>query len=199
MPTRPVVTPYHHGDLHAALRRAAWDIVGEVGARGVTLRECARRAGVSHAAPAHHFGSLGGLLEEVAADGYERMNAMIDETIATTDHAVLACGVGYVRFADTWPQQFRLMLATDIGESASPRLHDTAGAVLRRVRDVLRKAWVARHGNEPSRSVLNERAALAWSAAHGYASLMLDHQTPTIVLPPASKVFAPLIDALLAP
>jgi AcrR family transcriptional regulator len=199
MPAKPAVTPYHHGDLHAALRRSAWDIVGEVGARGLTLRECARRAGVSHAAPAHHFGSLSGLLEEVAADGYERMNATIEETMASTHHPVLACGLGYVQFADTWPQQFRLMLGTDVGECASTRLREAGGAVLRHFRDVLRKAWVARHGSEPSRPVLDERSALAWSAAQGYASLMLDHRTTNMTLPPASKVFAPLPEALLSP
>jgi AcrR family transcriptional regulator len=199
IPPKRFETPYHHGDLHASLRRAAWDVVGDVGARGVTLRECARRAGVSHAAPAHHFGSLAGLLDEVAADGFERMNAVIDKTLASSEHPVLACGLGYVRFATTWPQHFRLMLGTDIVESSSLRLREASGAVLQRLRDVLRDVWVARHGSEPTAAVLDERAALGWSAAHGYASLAIEHRTVNLALPPARKVFAPILEALLVP
>lgn len=197
MPAKRPVSPYHHGDLHASLRRAAWDVVGEAGARGVTLRECARRAGVSHAAPAHHFGSLDGLLYEVAADGFERMGAVIDESLRREEHAVLACGLGYVRFATSWPHQFRLMLGTNIGDDAPARLREAAGAVLQRLRDALRTVWVARHGSEPPPAVLDERAALGWSAAHGYASLAIEHRTVNLALPPARRVFAPILEALL--
>src|SRR2546428_13116555 len=67
-------TPYHHGDLHAALLAAAERVLERDGLAGLTLRAAAREAGVSHAAPTHHFGDLTGLLSELAAIGFRRFN-----------------------------------------------------------------------------------------------------------------------------
>src|SRR5205807_6526629 len=67
-------TPYHHGDLHDALLAAAERVLERDGLPGLTLRAVAREAGVSHAAPTHHFGDLTGLLSELAAIGYRRFN-----------------------------------------------------------------------------------------------------------------------------
>src|SRR5271156_1021705 len=66
---------YHHGDLHAALVAAAEEILERDGIQALTLRATARAAGVSHAAPAHHFGDLTGLLSDLAAGGYVRFAA----------------------------------------------------------------------------------------------------------------------------
>lgn len=65
---------YHHGDLRRALLEAAAAEIAEVGPSAISLRSIARRAGVSHAAPAHHFGDRAGLLAAVAADGFRRLN-----------------------------------------------------------------------------------------------------------------------------
>lgn len=71
------VTPgtdhYHHGDLPNALRRAAVEVIDERGLGAFSLREVARRAGVSHTAPAHHFGDMRGLLTSVAAEGFDAL------------------------------------------------------------------------------------------------------------------------------
>src|SRR3954468_24917195 len=67
--------PYHHGALHAALLKAAETVLERDGLAGLTLRAVAREAGVSHAAPAHHFGDLTGLLSELAAIGFRQFNA----------------------------------------------------------------------------------------------------------------------------
>ena len=64
---------YHHGDLPAALRAATAQLVSEKGPSGFSLREVARRAGVSHAAPAHHFGDAEGMLTSVAAEGFAKL------------------------------------------------------------------------------------------------------------------------------
>src|SRR5687768_417739 len=64
--------PYHHGDLHEALLRAAEAILEREGFAGLTLRAAAREAGVSHAAPTHHFGDMTGLLSELAALGFRK-------------------------------------------------------------------------------------------------------------------------------
>src|SRR5437588_3765149 len=70
----PADTPYHHGDLHDALLAAAERVLERDGLPGLTLRAVAREAGVSHAAPTHHFGDLTGLLSELAAIGFRRFN-----------------------------------------------------------------------------------------------------------------------------
>src|SRR5947209_11153606 len=67
--------PYHHGDLHEALLQAAERVLERDGIAGLTLRAVAREAGVSHAAPTHHFGDLTGMVSELAAVGFRQFNA----------------------------------------------------------------------------------------------------------------------------
>ena len=67
MPTRP----YHHGSLRPALLAAALAAIGDAGPTALSMRDVARRAGVSHAASAHHFGDKAGLLTALAAQGYQ--------------------------------------------------------------------------------------------------------------------------------
>src|SRR5215468_8451073 len=92
---------YHHGDLHDALLKAAETVLERDGVQGLTLRAAAREAGVSHAAPTHHFGDMTGLLSELAAVGFRRFGAALREAASqrTTAHARLdAMGVAYVTF-----------------------------------------------------------------------------------------------------
>ncbi len=194
-----VPAAYHHGDLPAALRRAGWELVGESGVRGLTLRECARRAGVSHAAPAHHFGSLEGLLAELAADGYERMLARIHATQQELANPLLGCGLGYVRFAIDYPQQFRLMLGLDVRARGLPRLQQASEAAMACLRDTVRTQWIARHGGAPAAELLEQRTLLAWSAVHGYASLAIDRKYDALRAFAPEAVFAPLLHAVLEP
>jgi AcrR family transcriptional regulator len=67
-------TPYHHGALRDALLKAAERVLERDGLAGLTLRAVAREAGVSHAAPTHHFGDLTGLVSELAAIGFRQFN-----------------------------------------------------------------------------------------------------------------------------
>jgi len=76
--------PYHHGDLPRVLLDTATQAILEVGPAAVSLRDLARRAGVSHAAPAYHFGDKAGLLTAVAVDGFERLAAALREAYQTT-------------------------------------------------------------------------------------------------------------------
>ncbi|MDQ8732766.1 TetR family transcriptional regulator, partial [Bradyrhizobium sp. LHD-71] len=83
---RPVVAaaaPYHHGSLHEALLKAAETILERDGLPGLTLRAAAREAGVSHAAPTHHFGDMSGLLSELAASGFRTFAAALKAAAAT--------------------------------------------------------------------------------------------------------------------
>src|SRR5215469_7205745 len=92
--------PYHHGELREALLTAGCKLLEERGLRGFTLRECARRAQVSHAAPAHHFASIDDLLAEIATQGYQELTAaMAAEARRKNGDAaarLVAQGVGYM-------------------------------------------------------------------------------------------------------
>src|SRR5947199_8149999 len=74
--------PYHHGGLRDALLEAAERVLERDGLAGLTLRAVAREAGVSHAAPTHHFGDLTGLVSELAAIGFRQFNAAMAEACA---------------------------------------------------------------------------------------------------------------------
>src|ERR1700675_828300 len=103
MATTKKQAPYHHRGLREALVAAGRKLLEEKGLRGFTLRECARRASVSHAAPAHHFRSIDNLLAEIATLGYHELTcAMAAEARrAPADPAsrLVAQGVGYMAFA----------------------------------------------------------------------------------------------------
>jgi AcrR family transcriptional regulator len=174
-PAAPKGAPYHHGDLRAALLTAAETVLAERGLDGFTLRECARRAGVSHAAPAHHFGDVGGLLAEMAKIGFERLHAaMASEMAASPDDPVArlaAAGRGYLSFARDNPQHFLLMFQADrldqthpgLAEAGAAAFGDLVGAVaaLRGLADPLA---------DPDGRI---DIMLAWSVVHGFASLAL--------------------------
>src|SRR3954471_23572746 len=78
----PAEKPYHHGDLRRVLVDAAFDLVGEAGAGAVSVREAARRAGVSPGAPFRHFSSRDALLAAVAEEAQRRFRAEIDKALA---------------------------------------------------------------------------------------------------------------------
>jgi AcrR family transcriptional regulator len=117
--------PYHHGDLRAALLAAGEAELAERGVEGFSLRAVAKRAGVSHAAPAHHFGDVGGLLTALATEGFRQFQATLDarEVGATDarDRAVRA-GLGYLEFAIARPALFRLIFSSKKPDFSDPDL-----------------------------------------------------------------------------
>jgi AcrR family transcriptional regulator len=187
---------YHHGDLRRALLKAA---EAELEARGVeafSLRRVAKRAGVSHAAPAHHFGDVGGLLTALAADGFERLvsvqAAREAEAAAEPDAQLLALGVGYVAFAEAHPALFRLMFASDRPDHRDERLCAAAKAAYGRL--VERVTARVRAAGAEAPSAVDVMAA--WSAAHGLADLLIAGQGGAVGnLPPDERAAA--IEAVL--
>jgi AcrR family transcriptional regulator len=108
---------YHHGDLPNALRRAAVEILDERGVGGFSLREVARRAGVSHTAFAHHFGDVRGLLTSVAAEGFETLEHETAAAAARHNDPVeqlMAIGEAYVTLARSHPGHCAVMFRTDL-------------------------------------------------------------------------------------
>lgn len=120
---------YHHGDLRAALIRAADEIIAEGGIEAFSLRAAAQRAGVSPGAPAHHFGSAKGLVTEVALLAFERLDRSLDQ-IEHSDNVVLevrALSRAFIGFAIEHPGHFRLMFRNEIVNREDPRFYEISG------------------------------------------------------------------------
>lgn len=176
LPRIPTRDPerYHHGDLRAALIAAAETVLAERGADGFTLRECARRAGVSHAAPAHHFGDARGLLTAVAAHGFERMAARMRQARAGAAHPadeLIGVGLAYIEFAVAHPAQFALMARTHVIDLADETLQRHADDTFGHLRETLA---AANAGVPLDEATFQTRLLLAWSAVHGLAMLALE-------------------------
>ncbi len=161
---KPGKTGYHHGNLKAALIEAADAILREAGVEGFSLREAARRAGVSIGAPAHHFGSAIGLLTEVALLGYESLGEALN--LPPTEDAAAdlrALALAYVGFALAHPGRFRLMFRPDLVNRADPRYAQISRAAL----SGFAAAMTRRGGGMDDLFVI-------WSSIHGMANLVLD-------------------------
>lgn len=165
--------PYHHGDLAEALLAAAGELLAEQGPEGFSLRECARRAGVSHAAPAHHFGDARGLLTAYAARGFEALTHKLRRVAAR--HAwpgerLQALGEAYVGFALEHPARYQLMFRSGQTDPAAPELQDAA----RGAWGELAQAVAAARDAPPARDSSDPHTALAWATVHGLALLLID-------------------------
>lgn len=157
--------PYHHGDLRRELLRRAAEMVVEGGVAQVSLRELARRAGVSHAAPAHHFGDKRGLLTALAAEGYALLAERLAEVSERTGE-FLEVGVAYVAFAVEHPAHFEVMYRPGLYDAAD----DAVVAARSRAAAALYSGASARlpDADEPA---ARTAALAAWSLVHGFASL----------------------------
>ncbi|MEO3384848.1 TetR/AcrR family transcriptional regulator [Mesorhizobium sp. CAU 1741] len=166
---------YHHGDLRRALLVAAEAELAEKGTERFTLRACAKRAGVSHAAPAHHFGDVEGLLSALAADGFRRFAEMASERLqacadASPPKRLNVLGVGYVDFARANPALFKLMFASDIPDFDDKELRSAAEASFSQLAAAVGDAT----GTDPLASHDGQlRVATMWSMVHGLSHLIL--------------------------
>lgn len=169
---------YHHGDLRHALIEAALAVVERKGVAGLTLREAAERAGVTHAATYRHFPDKAALVAALAERGFRRLRELMEEAIERTAAdpvaRLLALGTAYMRLADEHPAVFRLMFGSEIADrSKYPSLRtadDVAFAELREAIAACQAAGVVREGN-PVRL-----AMVAWAMTHGIAVGWLDGQ-----------------------
>ena len=160
---KPAERPYHHGDLRRAVLTAALDVIAADGPSRLSLRDLARRAGVSHAAPAHHFKDRTGLLTAIAAEGFGLLAAELAEAKDLKD-----AGVHYVRFAREHPAHFQVMFTPELLRADDLEL-TTARAL---AGDALRGAVAS---VRPDELGIDPRLAgvAAWSLAHGFATLLL--------------------------
>jgi AcrR family transcriptional regulator len=194
--------PYHHGALDTALLEAAERVLERDGLAGLTLRAVAREAGVSHAAPTHHFGDLSGLLSELAAIGYRQFNAVsiaaADAAGPTADDKGLARARAYVAYALAHPGMYSLMFRAERLDMKRPGLDEAADAAFAGLAGSIA---AQRHEEIAAEALsLDQAAAIvrAWSLVHGFTMLLLDGRIADILhrLPDGTDPAA-LLDAML--
>jgi AcrR family transcriptional regulator len=181
----PRAPAYHHGDLRKALVEEAARLVETDGVDALTLRELARRLGVSHAAPAHHFADKAALLSELAADGYAELAAELEAGAArgrTPETRLREVGRGYLRFALRRPGHYRVMFGRELRTAVpSPKYEGAATRAYETLQSAVTRALPPARARSPER--VREAAFLAWSVTHGAAMLLLDgpqvHDVPS--------------------
>jgi AcrR family transcriptional regulator len=194
-------TPYHHGALRDALLKAAERVLERDGLAGLTLRAVAREAGVSHAAPTHHFGDLTGLVSELAAIGFRQFNeAMIAAGARGTTpmEKGMARAKAYVDYAQAHPGIYGLMFRTERLDMSRPSLHEAASASFAGLAGSIGES---RHERiEEEALSLDQAAAIvrAWSLVHGFTTLLLDNRLSDVLrrLPKGTSAEM-LLDAML--
>lgn len=160
---------YHHGDLRKALVEAAVELLREKSINDLSLREVARHAGVSAAAPYRHFPSKEALLAAVAAWGFRRLSSGIDATqVPQNVDDMVQRGWAYLDFAEKWPNVYRTMFGGWIKDMREfPELEEAANDSFHQLVASLEAAGVG--GENPMRA-----AIVVWCFAHGFASLKQD-------------------------
>src|SRR5450432_3046696 len=194
-------TPYHHGALRDALLQAAERVLERDGLAGLTLRAVAREAGVSHAAPTHHFGDLTGLVSELAAIGFRQFNvamAAASATGSTLPEKAMARAKAYVAYAQAHPGMYGLMFRTERLDMSRPSLHEAASASFAGLAGAI---GASRHEHISEQALSLEQGAAiarAWSLVHGFTMLLLDDRLSDILrrLPKGTSAET-LLDAML--
>ena len=179
MPARPK-QPYHHGNLRRSMLEAALRLITEQGVAALTLREVARRVGVSHAAPYRHFRDREALVAAVAEEGFRGMLAALQAALAKASRSradpLGALGVAYVEYALAHPAELRVMFAVELADRTR---HPSLAAISSVMHGVLVQRIVeAQAEGKVVPGDARKLAFAAWSMVHGCAMLLLDGQMP---------------------
>lgn len=170
--------PYHHGNLREALLEAAIRLIAEAGPTAFTLREVARRAGVSHNAPYRHFHDKDELLAAVGSQGFRELNdAMLEESRqqASALDRLKHAGLAYVAFALRRPEHFTVMFDAPAPKGKHP---DSTGAGKEAFETLVQLVKNCQEDDQlPSGNPL-EFALLAWTMVHGIAKLATTGRLP---------------------
>ncbi len=168
---------FHHGNLRQALIDGALLILGKEGAGAITLREVARRAGVTHAAPYRHFTDKEALLAAVAEEGFIQLKRDVESHAAGEGDALdrlYRFGEAYVRFALKNPAHYRLMYGPELAHRAAhPSLQVASQATFALLFEAVRTCQEARllREGDPIHTALT-----MWSMVHGLSLLIMDRQ-----------------------
>lgn len=168
---------YHHGDLKASLKKAALRLVREKGARGFSLNEASRMAGVTVAAPYRHFADKDALLAEIACDGCEMMARELAEAATKVDgtkEQMLEAGMAYLRFSAKHADYFAVIFNAGLDKKRYPEVERSAKQAFGVIWDLAQKT-------EETPESAARRAVSAWALAHGLATLTADGALSTAI------------------
>jgi AcrR family transcriptional regulator len=174
MPRRP----YHHGNLRDALLQGAVRVIAELGPAAFTLREVARRAGVSHNAPYRHFRDKDALLAAVAAEGFRELTRAMREAGERPDNALeqlKQSGLAYVAFALRRPEHFTVMFDAPVSNSKDPEYVQASAETFDTLVAYIKNCQAG--GQLPTGNT-QERVLYAWSLVHGIAKLAVAERLP---------------------
>jgi AcrR family transcriptional regulator len=170
--------PYHHGNLREALLEAAIRLIAEVGPTAFTLREVARRAGVSHNAPYRHFRDRDDLMAAVAAEGFRELKQAMMEGAGERRDALdrlKRAGLSYVSFAVRRPEHFTVMFDAPMSKQKHP---DSAAAAEQAFDTLMSFVKGAQDAGRLPSGDLRQMALLAWTMVHGIAKLAITGRLP---------------------
>lgn len=170
---------YHHGNLRSALLDAALELVREEGVGAIRLREVARRAGVSHAAPAHHFGDKAGLLTALATQGYvlfgEALRAGSARAADQLQFRLSWVGWAYVMFAAENRAYFEIMFRPELLHVADPELARATAEAYVELTASVETMWPDATPEEREMHAIR-----SWAEVHGLATLWLHGNLPQL-------------------
>ena len=182
------MSSYHHGNLREALIEEASELLVEVGLSGLTLREAARRAGVSPGAPYRHFPDKESLLAELAVRGFQRLGSELLDTagrFAEPTERLAQIGNTYILFALAHRALHRLMFGGYFDDALHPEVKNASRAAFVPVKVAIEDLVSSRGLPTDDTSALE---LATWSFVHGFASLILNGQvhdeetTPEFIL-----------------
>lgn len=175
------VQAYHHGDLRRALLRASLQLLRKKSPEALTLREVARMAGVSHAAPYRHFQDKEALIAAVAEQGFVRLARSIDkatEVDAPLSQRFKAGALAYIRFAQKSPGHFKVMFAQNLQRAGQQQAQQLADEIFEQILRLVQefKTQNSHVQGLAARAEPREVARIAWATLHGLAQLGISGQ-----------------------
>ncbi|HVY89870.1 MAG TPA: TetR/AcrR family transcriptional regulator [Hyphomonadaceae bacterium] len=159
-------------DVRGSILTASIDLMNEGGLAALSMREVARRAGVSHQAPYHYFADREAILAELVRDGFEKLTGYLEDSLRHVrgyDESIGAMGEAYVAFALDHSAQFRLMFRSEMVDSTR---HPETHAAGERTFDLCVKIVTGAERHDDCKDFTPVIAA--WSTAHGLATLFLE-------------------------
>lgn len=180
MPTLKQDKKYHHGDLRNELIRIAAEMLADGGVEALSLRDVAKRAGVSHNAPYQHFADKEALIAAIAQQGFQRLSEAVDAAVASASDAparLIAVGRAYVGFMAGHPAYLQVMFGA-FPHTHYPDLAQTALDTLNRLVQIVREGQAdgtIRAGDA------GEIAGLIWMTVHGLSTAVIAQKIPVLV------------------
>ena len=161
--------PYHHGDLKRVVIETAQDMLREDKGWQFTLREVARRAGVSHAAPYKHFPDKGALLAELAMLGFnelrEQLAGALERPLRSARAEFMAAAKAYIQFGTANPSLYRLMFSADVDKKAFPKLDEAGAGAFAELLGILERG---QQSGAFKKQPVRGQAAATWALVHGF-------------------------------